>query len=114
LIKAGKFRALAKLNDRPLPLLPDVRPLSVAAGMPALEDISSWIAFVAPAGTPHSVVDKLNREIVKIYADPATAERFEKAGINAVASTPAEFDAFFRKEAARWEKTFKEGAIQLN
>src|SRR5262249_56851167 len=70
LIKSGKFRALAKLNNRPLPTLPDVPPLSVAAGMPALEDISSWIAFVAPAGTPRAVIDKIQAEVVTISADP--------------------------------------------
>ena len=114
LIRSGKFRALAKLNNRPLPALPDVPPLSVAAGMPALEDISSWIAFVAPAGTPRAVIDKIQAEVVKIYADPATADRLEKSGINAAASTPEEFDAFFRKEAVRWEKAFKESGIRLD
>jgi len=114
LIKSGKFRALAKLNNRPLPTLPDVPPLSVAAGMPALEDISSWIAFVAPAGTPRAVIDKIQAEVVRIYADPAAAEKLEKSGINAVASTPEEFDAFFRAEAVRWEKAFKESGIRLD
>ena len=114
LIKSGKFRALAKLNNRPLPTLPEVPPLAVAAGMPALDDISSWIAFVAPVGTPRAVIDKINAEVVKIYTDPATADRIEKAGINAVASTPEEFDAFFRKEAVRWEKAFKESGIKLD
>jgi tripartite-type tricarboxylate transporter receptor subunit TctC len=114
LISSGKFRALAKLNNRPLPPLPDLPPLSVAAGIPALEDLSSWIAFVAPAGTPRAVIDKLNAEIVRIYADPATAEKLEKSGINAVSSTPEEFDAFFRKEAVRWEKAFKESGIKLD
>jgi tripartite-type tricarboxylate transporter receptor subunit TctC len=114
LISSGKFRALAKLNNRPLPPLPDLPPLSVAAGIPALEDLSSWIAFVAPAGTPRAVIDKLNAEIARIYADPATAEKLEKSGINAVSSTPEEFDAFFRKEAVRWEKAFKESGIKLD
>jgi tripartite-type tricarboxylate transporter receptor subunit TctC len=114
LIKSGKFRALAKLNSRPLPQLPDVPPLSVAANMPALADMSSWIAFVAPAGTPRAVVDKLQAEVVRIYADPATADKLEKSGINAVSSTPEELDAFFRQEAVRWEKAFKESGIRLN
>ena len=114
LIKSGKFRALAKLNNRPLPTLPDVPPLSVAAGMPALEDISSWIAFVAPAGTPRAVIDKIQAEVVRIYADPAAAEKLEKSGINAVASTPEEFDAFFRTEVVRWERAFKESGIRLD
>jgi tripartite-type tricarboxylate transporter receptor subunit TctC len=114
LINSGKLRPLAKLNSRPLPQLPDVPPLSVAAGMPSLDDMSSWIAFVAPAGTPRAVIDKLNAEIVRIYADPLIAEKLDKAGINAVSSTPEGFDAFFRKEAVRWEKAFKESGIRLD
>jgi tripartite-type tricarboxylate transporter receptor subunit TctC len=114
LIQSGKFRPLAKLNSRPLPQLPNVPPLSVAANMPALDDMSSWIAFVAPAGTPRAVIDKIHDEVVRIYKDPATAEKLEKSGINAVSSTPEELDAFFRKEAARWEKAFKESGIKLN
>jgi tripartite-type tricarboxylate transporter receptor subunit TctC len=82
--------------------------------MPSLEDMSSWIAFVAPAGTPPPIIQKLNLEVAKIYADPATAEKLEKAGINAVASTPEEFDVFVRKEFERWEKAFKESGIKLD
>ncbi len=114
LIKAQKFSALAKLNNRPLPTLPDVPPLAVAAGMSALDDISSWIAFVAPAGTPRAIVDKIQGEVAKMYADPAIYDKLEKSGINAVSSTPEEFDAFFRNEAARWEKAFKESGIKLD
>jgi tripartite-type tricarboxylate transporter receptor subunit TctC len=113
LIKAGKLRALAKLNSRPLPVLPDLQPLAVAAGLPQLEDMSSWIGLVAPAGTPAPIVDKLAREVATIYADPAVADRLEKAGITAVTSTPAEFDAFFRSEAKRWTGVFRDSGIKL-
>jgi tripartite-type tricarboxylate transporter receptor subunit TctC len=113
LIHGGRLRALAKLNTRPLPVLPELKPLAVAAGLPQLDDMSSWIGLVAPAGTPRAVIDKLNREVAAIYADPAIADRLEKAGITAVTSTPDEFDAFFRSEAARWTKVFKESGIKL-
>ena len=113
LIQGGKLRALAKLNTRPLAVLPDLQPLGVAANLPQLEDMSSWIGLVAPAGTPSAVVDKLAREVKTIYADPAIAERLEKAGITAATSTPAEFDAFFRAEAKRWTEVFRESGIKL-
>ena len=113
LIQGGKLRPLAKLNSRPLPVLPDLQPLGVAAGLPQLEDMSSWIGLVAPAGTPAPIVDKLAREVVAIYADPAVAERLEKAGITATTSTPAEFDAFFRAEAKRWTEVFRDSGIRL-
>ena len=114
LIKSGKFRPLAKLNSRPLPTLPDVPPLSVAAGMPELDDMSSWIALVAPAGTPRAIVDRLQGKVAAIYADRAIHDRLIAAGLNPVSSTPEEFDAFFRKEAVRWSKAFKESGIKLN
>jgi len=114
LIQSGKLRALAKLNGRPLPVLPDLQPLAVAAGLAGLEDMSSWIGLVGPAGTPRAVVDKIAREIAAIYADPVVAGRLEQAGITAVTSTPGEFDAYFRAEAARWSRVFRESGIKLD
>jgi tripartite-type tricarboxylate transporter receptor subunit TctC len=113
LIDSGQFRVLAKLNDRPLPQLPGVPTLAQAGDLPQLDDISSWIGLVAPAGTPGAVIDRIQKEVVRAYADPATAAKLEKAGINPVASTPAEFDAFFRAEAVRWTKIFKESGIKF-
>ena len=108
------LRALAKLNSRPLPALPEVRSLAVEAGIPALDDISTWVGLVAPAGTARPVIDKIQREIVKMYADPVIAGKLEKSGISAVSSTPEEFDAFVRKELDRWGQVFKDSGIQLN
>ncbi len=114
LIASGKLRALAKLNSRPLPALPDVKPLALEAGIPALDDISTWIGFVAPAGTPRGIVDKVQRAVVRMYADPAIAEKLEKSGISSASSTPEEFEAFVRKELDRWGRVFKDSGIQLN
>jgi tripartite-type tricarboxylate transporter receptor subunit TctC len=114
LIQDGQLRALAKLNSRPLPALPDVRPLAVEAGIAALDDISTWIGLVAPAGTPPEIIDKIGRTVVQIYADPRIAERLEKSGISTATSTPAEFEAFVRKETVRWGQVFKDSGIELN
>ena len=113
LVQAGKIRPLAKLNSRPLPALPDVEPLAVAAGLPGLEDISSWTGLVAPAGTPRPVVEKIQREVAAVLADPAVFKKLEGSGITAVSSTPEEFEAFFRKEALRWDNAFRESGIKL-
>jgi len=114
LIQSGKLRALAKLNSRPLRALPDVKPLAVEAGIPALDDISTWIGLVAPAGTPRGIVDKVQREVATMYADPAIADKLEKSGISPESSTPEEFDAFVRKELNRWGQVFRNSGIQLN
>jgi len=110
LIEGGKFRALAKLSDRPLAQLPDLPLLATAAGVPELGDISTWIAYYAPAGTSKEIIGKLQNFIATIYADPAVARRLQQAGINAVSSKPAELDAFVRSETARWGKVLHENA----
>jgi tripartite-type tricarboxylate transporter receptor subunit TctC len=114
LIQGGKLRALAKLNSRPLPALPDVKPLAIEAGIPALDDISTWIGFVAPAGTPRDIVDKVQREVARMYADPVIADKLEKSGISSASSTPEEMSAFVRKELERWGQVFKDSGIELN
>jgi tripartite-type tricarboxylate transporter receptor subunit TctC len=114
LIASGKLRALAKLNSRPLPALPDVPPLAAAAGIPALDDISTWIGLVAPAGTPREIIDKIRHEIMDSYADRAIAEKLEKSGISAATSTPEEFSAFIASELARWSAVIRESGIEFN
>src|SRR6516225_3008961 len=84
--------------------------LATAAGVPELGDISTWIAFYAPAGTSKEIVGKLHSFIATIYADPAVAQRLQHAGIVAVSSKPAELDAFVRTETARWGKVLRENA----
>jgi tripartite-type tricarboxylate transporter receptor subunit TctC len=113
LIKGGQFRPLAKLNNRPLPPLPDVKPLAEATGLP-IDEMSSWIGLVAPAGTPAAIVQKIQADVVRAMADAAVADRLEKAGIFPVTTTPAEFDQYFRSEAARWTKVYKESGIKLD
>ena len=114
LIQAGKLRALAKLNRRHLTSLPDVQFLGIAAGMPQIPEMSSWIGLVAPAGTPPDLVAKIHDGVVKAYTDPAVAEKLDRAGINAVTATPAEFDKFVRDETAHWTKVFKESGVKFD
>ena len=110
LIQGGQYRALAKYSNRPLPMMPDLPALSVAANLPSIDESSTWIGLSAPAGTPRAIVDKLQREVANIYADPTMMERLERAGITPVSSTPAEFEAFVRSEGERWSKVFKENS----
>ena len=63
LIQGGHYRALAKYSNRPLPMLPDLPSLSVAANLAGLDESSTWVALVAPAGTPPAIIDKIHREV---------------------------------------------------
>jgi tripartite-type tricarboxylate transporter receptor subunit TctC len=115
LIEGGHYRALAKYSDRPLPILPDLPSLSVAADLPDIGESSTWIGLAAPAGTPTAIVEKVHREVASIYADANLVAKLEKAGVLTVgSSTPAEFAAFIRSETEHWSKVLKEsGNIKL-
>jgi tripartite-type tricarboxylate transporter receptor subunit TctC len=93
--------------------LPDLPPLAEAAGVPELGDISTWIAFYAPAGTSSEITGKLQHFIATIYADPVVAKRLHDAGIIAVSSTPAELGAFVRSETERWGKVIRDNASYI-
>jgi tripartite-type tricarboxylate transporter receptor subunit TctC len=114
LIKEGKLRALAKLNNRPLPALPELRPLSVAANLPELGEISTWAGLVAPAGTPPAVVERIQGDVAKVAADPEVVGKLQSLGIVAVSSTPAEFERYYRSELDRWSKVFTDSGIKLD
>jgi tripartite-type tricarboxylate transporter receptor subunit TctC len=112
LIKSGDLRALAKLDDRPFPALPDVPVLGAETGI-KLGDINVWLGLVAPRATPPAIVDKLAKEIAKILNDPAIRTRADAAGISPVSSTPAEFAAFIKQEAARWPDVVKASGMHF-
>jgi tripartite-type tricarboxylate transporter receptor subunit TctC len=116
LIQAGHYRALAKYSNRPLPMLPELPSLSIAADLPGINESSTWVAMAAPAGTPGAIVHKIHREIASIYADAALMAKLEKAGILAAHSeSPAEFATFIRSETVRWAKVLKDsGNIKLD
>jgi len=113
LIKDGKLRALAKLNNRPLSALPDLQPLSVAANLPELGEISTWAGLVAPAGTPAAVVERIQRDVAMVAADPEVSAKLQGFGIVATSSTPSQFDRYYRSELDRWSKVFKDSGIKL-
>jgi tripartite-type tricarboxylate transporter receptor subunit TctC len=114
LIKEGKLRALAKLNNRPLTALPDLRPLSVAANLPELGEISTWAGLVAPAGTPSAVIDRIQRDVAEVAADPEVGATLQSFGIVATSSTPSEFSRYYRSELDRWSKVFRDSGITLD
>ena len=94
-------------------MLPDVPSLSEASGLP-IDEMSSWIGLVAPAGTPRAVIKRIQQDVVKAMADPTVAERLEKAGILSASTTPEEFEQYFRSEAKRWTNVYKESGIKLD
>ena len=113
LIQSGDLRALAKLDTRPFPALPDLPTLDDAAGL-HLGDLSVWLGLVAPHETPAAIVDKLQSETAKILNDPTIKARADAVGLFPSSSTPAEFAAFIKSEAARWQPVVKKSGLHFD
>lgn len=109
-VTGGRLRALAVTSKKRLPQLPDV-PTMEEAGVNGFE-VSSWQALYAPAGTPKSVVDKLNQEVAAVLTAPEVVARFQQMGLTTTPMTPAEFAAFQRAEIAKWSAVVKEGRLK--
>ena len=102
LIKEGKLRALAVSASSPLPLLPDVPPISVASGAPDFETVS-WHMLLAPAKTPRDIVDKLHAEMKRIMADPVMKDRAEMIGLIPLDSPSVEgISDYMKSEQDKW------------
>jgi tripartite-type tricarboxylate transporter receptor subunit TctC len=113
LIQSGDLRALAKLDSRPFPALPDLPTLDAAADL-HLGNLTVWLGLVAPHGTPAAIIDKLHGETEKILNDPAIKARAEAVGLYLSSSTPAEFAEFIRSEAARWQPVVKKSGLHFD
>ena len=111
-IKAGKLRPLAVSGSSRSPQLPEV-PTLAEAGLPNYSAYV-WLGLVAPKGTPSVVVERLHRELKGAVAAPEVQAYFKEAGIEAVASTPAEMDTWFRDERERWARIVKETGARVD
>jgi tripartite-type tricarboxylate transporter receptor subunit TctC len=108
-IQAGKLRALGVTGTKRSSQLPDVPPIREA--VPGYV-VTTWYSFIAPAGTPKAVVDKLNREISAIVESAAMKKKLQEQGVEADAMTPGELAALFKSETAKWAKVIKDAKIQ--
>ena len=110
-LQGGRLRALAVASDQRLANMPTL-PTFAEAGLPGFT-AETWFMVVAPAGTPQSIVDKLNAEIVKILPSAATKERFAAMGAFGVGDTPQAASAFLKAELAKWTQVSKAAEIKL-
>jgi tripartite-type tricarboxylate transporter receptor subunit TctC len=104
-VKAGKIRALGVTTAKRSALLPDL-PTIAEGGLPGYE-ANNWYGLLAPAKTPAAIVERLNREVVKVLNMPNVKEQLFRSGLDASPSTPKEFGAYIKSEMAKWSKVVK-------
>jgi tripartite-type tricarboxylate transporter receptor subunit TctC len=108
--KSGKVRAIAVGTPKRSPALPDV-PTVAEAAFPGF-DASLWLAIMGPAGMPAPVVERLNRELVALIAQPDVAEALSRAGAEPATSTPAELDALVRDSLPKYAQVVKAAGVK--
>lgn len=104
-VKEGRLKLLAVSGEKRFRSTPDV-PTLIESGFPGFV-ATSWIGFLAPAGTPKNIIDRYNKEIVKILQMPDVREKLEGIEFEVVASTPEQFRDWIKTEVGRWGKVIK-------
>ena len=111
-IKAGKLRALAVTSANRSSALPDL-PTLEESGLPGFE-ASSWFGMLAPAGTPPSIVAKLNGVIATWLATPEAKEKLASQGAIAAGGTPEAFARHIAQETTKWAKVVKQSGARVD
>lgn len=110
-IESGKLRALATSTRERIAALPNLPP--VAEAIPGYE-VLTWQGFVAPAGTPKTIIDRLHGEIVKALKTPDFAGRMRSLGMELYGTTPEQFAQYIKEEHAKWAKVIKATGARID
>ncbi|MFZ9480102.1 MAG: Bug family tripartite tricarboxylate transporter substrate binding protein [Burkholderiaceae bacterium] len=111
-IQAGRIRALGVTSTKRSPQLPDV-PTIAEAGIPGFEN-TGWFGFMAPAGTPKAIIDKIYADTAKVLADQEVKDRLTQLGMSPVGNSPADFAKEIAVEYERWGKVVSARKLTAN
>jgi tripartite-type tricarboxylate transporter receptor subunit TctC len=109
--RAGKVRVLAVTGTERAQIAPDI-PTAMEQGVKDFE-VVAWLGLFAPAGTPDDIVSAVQRHVAAVGKRPEFIKRMADSGAEVVASTPAQFAEFFRKEVALYKRVAAQANIKL-
>jgi tripartite-type tricarboxylate transporter receptor subunit TctC len=109
-VKQGKLRALGVTSKQRASQLPDVP--AIAETLPGFENLG-WFGFMAPAGTPKAIIEKINKDTAKVLQAADVRKRLDDLGMAPAANTPAQFAKAIKEESARWAKIIRERKLQV-
>lgn len=110
LVDAGKLRAIAVSGARRAPSMPKV-PTVAESGLPGFE-AGSWYGLLAPAGTPKPIVDRLNKEALRILQLPDVRGQLVAQAFEVPGDTPEAFAAHIKADVPKWAKVIKAAGIK--
>ena len=111
-VASEKVRVFAIMSERRSKALPNV-PTTAELGYPQLQLSSIWTGLYTNAGTPKPVIDRLNRELIRIISSPRFKDKFEAMGYEVRATSPEEFAAFALAETTRWAEIIRALNVRL-
>jgi len=109
-VRGGKIKALAMFSAKRIQGAAEVPTMSEAGG-PALES-STWVMFLAPAGTPREIVNRLAAETAKAINESEIRERFNQIGIVPVGNSPEQAAQFLNEEIEKWAKVINTAGVK--
>ena len=109
-VRSGRLRALAVSSAKRADVAPELPTIS-ESGVPGFDVVSGYTIY-APAGTPRSIVNRVNAGINDVLQQPEMKERFLALGVTPIISTPESLTAYLKSEIARWGKIIKEMGIK--
>jgi tripartite-type tricarboxylate transporter receptor subunit TctC len=109
-VKAGKARGLAVTGDKRAAALPEV-PTVDESGVKGYES-TNWYCMLGPANLPRPIVDRWHKEMTAVLNSPEIKQALYDRGIDAAATTPAEFTAYLKSETAKWTRVVKASNIK--
>lgn len=110
-LKAGKMKAIAVTGKERSVLFPSL-PTVAESGVPGYE-VNVWFGMQLPAGTPKTLVDSMNRDIVRVLKDPDVMKRFRDQGVEVTASSPAAFGQLIQSEIVKWTQVINDANIKI-
>ena len=110
-VREGKLVALGVSTAKRSNVLPSV-PTIAESGLPGF-DYNLWVGMFAPAGTPADLVERINRDVLRVLQTPEAKERLTALGAEAMPMTPAEFRKFVQDEIADSGKVVKAAGIRI-
>lgn len=111
-VKNGKLKALAVTTTARSDSMPDV-PTVAESGLPGYES-GSWIALLAPAGTPKDIVDKVAADMKAVLADETTRQALSQQGAIPRSSTPAQLQSLIDNDRKRYERIIRDKHISID